>query len=88
MGVVGDNGGELGECFMAWYKQQDILLQERGEGICPLEADHDQVGSVVPCEVRGASAVNGYTRRLGGMEAPGALVVARIPSAIVSVCVW
>ena len=31
--------------------------------------------------------MNGYTRSLGGMETPGALVVARIPSAIVPVCV-
>ena len=53
----------------------------------PLEADRDQVGSVAPCELGGASAVNGYTRSLGGMETPGALVVARIPSVIVPVCV-
>ena len=76
----------LGECFVAWYEQQDGLLQEQGEGICPLEADHDQVGPVELCEVRGASAVNGYTRSLGGMETPGALVVARFPSVIVPVC--
>ena len=72
---------------MARYKQQDSLLQEQGEGICPLEADRDQVGSVAPCELGGASAANGYTRSLGGMETPGALVVARIPSVNVPVCV-
>ena len=72
---------------MARYKQQDSLLQEWRETLCSLEADHDQVGPVELCEVEWASAVNGYTRSLGGMEAPGALVVARIPSVIVPVCV-
>ena len=47
--------------------------------LCPLEADHDQVGSVVPGEVEGKSAANGCTRSLGGMETPGAREVARIP---------
>ena len=75
MGVIGDNGVELGECFVARYKQQDSLLQERGEGICPLEAIHDQVSPVELCGVEGASAVDGCTRSLGGMEAPGTLVV-------------
>ena len=28
MGVVEDNEGELGECLVARYKQQDSLLQE------------------------------------------------------------
>ena len=83
-----DNEGELGECLVARCKQQDSLLQERGEGICPLEADRDQVGPVELCEVEWASAVDGYTRSLGGMEAPGPLVVARIPSVVVSKCVF
>ena len=52
-----------------------------------LEADRDQVGPVELCELEGASAVDGYTRSLGGMETPGALVVARIPSVVVPVCV-
>ena len=52
----------------------------------PLEADHDQVGPVELCEVEGRSAANGCTRSLGGMETPGALEVARIPSVIVPVC--
>ena len=43
--------------------------------MCSLEADHDQVSSVVPHGVEGASAANGCTRSLGGMEAPGALEV-------------
>jgi len=86
--IVEDNGGELAECVVTRCEQQDSLLQERGEGICPLEADRDQVGSVAPCELEGESAVNGYTRSLGGMETLGALVVARIPSTIVPVCVW
>ena len=87
MELVRDNEGELGECPVTRCKQQDSLLMERGEGICPLEADHDQVGPVELCELEGASAVDGYTRSLGGMEAPGPLVVARIPSVVVSVCV-
>ena len=57
-------------------KQPDSLLQERGEGICPLEADRDEVSPVVPSKLGGASATNGYTRSLGVMETPGALVVA------------
>ena len=65
VGVVGDNGDELGECFVARYKQQDGLLKGQGETLCPLEADCDQVGSVAPCEVEGKSAVNGCTRNLG-----------------------
>ena len=56
-----DNEGELGECSVTRCKQPDSLLQERAEGICPLEADHDQVGPVELCELGGASAVNGYT---------------------------
>ena len=55
--------------------------------LCPLEATHDQVGSVVPCEVEGKSAANGCTWSLGGMETPGALEVARIPGVSVPVCV-
>ena len=72
---------------MTRCEQLDSLLQERGEGICPLEAIHDQVGSVVPSELEGASAVDECTRSLGGMEAPEPLVVARIPSVNVPVCV-
>ena len=64
-------------------EQLGSLPRERGEGVCPLEAGHDQVDSVVPCEVEGKSAVDGCTRSLGGMEAPGALVVARVPVVIV-----
>ena len=55
--------------------------------MCSLEADRDQVGSVVPSGVEGASAANGCTPSLGGMEAPGAREVTRIPSVIVPVCV-
>ena len=72
---------------MTRCKQQDSLLQERREEIRSLEADQDEVSPVVPNEVSRMSAVNGYTRSLGGMEAPGVLVVARIPSAIAPVCV-
>jgi len=55
--------------------------------LCSVEADRDQVGPVELCELGGASAVNGYTWSLGGMEAPGALVVARVPGVVVPVCV-
>ncbi len=87
VGIVRDNGVELGECFVTRCEQQDSLLQERGEGLCPLEEDRDEESPVEPCEVEGASAVNGCTRSLGGMEAPGALEVAQIPSVVVPVCV-
>ena len=72
---------------MTRCKQLDSLLQERGEEICPLEADHDQVGLVGLCEVERVSAVDGCTRSLGGMEAPEPLVAVQIPSANVPVCV-
>ena len=62
------------------------LLRERRETLCSLEADRDQVGPVVLCEVEGMSAADGCARSLGGIETPGALV-ARIPSASVPVCV-
>ena len=55
--------------------------------MCPLEADHDQVSPVVPSELGGASVVDECTPSLGGMEAPEPLVVARIPSVNVPVCV-
>jgi len=57
--------GELAECLVIRCKQPDSLLQERGEGVCPLEADHDQVGPVVPSELEGASAVDRCTQSLG-----------------------
>ena len=82
-----DNGGELAERVETRCGQRDSLLRERRETLCPLEATHDQVGSVVPCEVEGKSAANGCTWSLGGMETPGALEVARIPSVSVPVCV-
>ena len=68
-------------------EQLDSLLHERRETLCSLEANHDQVSSVVPSEVEGASAVDGCTRSLGGMEAPGTLGGTRFPSVIVPVCV-
>jgi len=85
---VEDNGGELAQCLETRCEQLDGLLQERGEGICPLEAIHDQVSSVVPSGVEGASAVDGCTRSLGGIEAPGTLVGTRFPSVNVPVCVY
>ena len=85
--VVEDNGGELAERVETRCRQLVDLLRERGEVVCSLEADHDQVSSVVPSGVEGASAVNGCTRSLGGIEAPGAREVARIPGVSVPVCV-
>ena len=85
--VVEDNGGELAERVGTRCGQRDGLLRERRETLCPLDVDHDQVGPVVLCGVEGASAVDGCTRSLGGIETPESLVVARIPSVVVSVCV-
>ena len=65
--VVEDNGGELAGCLETRCEQLDSLLQERGEGICPLEAIHDQVGPVELRGVEGASAANGCTESLGGI---------------------
>ena len=89
--VVRLNGGELAERVETRCRQRGSLLREGGEGVCPLEADHDQVGSVVSNEFEGKSAANGCMRSLGGIEAPGALVETRIagvivPSVIVPVC--
>ena len=81
------NGGELADCVVTRCKQLDSLLQERRETRCSLEADHDQVSSVVSSVLEGASAVDKCTPSLGVMEAPGTLVVARFPSVIVPVCV-
>ena len=63
--VVEDNEGEREERVETRCRQRDSLLRERGEGVCPLEADHDQAGLVVPCEVEGTSAVDGCTESLG-----------------------
>ena len=82
-----DNGGELAQRVETLCGQRGSLLRERRETLCPLEAGHDQVGPVGPCEVEGMSAANGCTRSLGGMETPGALEVARVPSVSVPVCV-
>ena len=76
------NGGVLADCLVTRCRQLGSLLRERGEGVCPLEAIHDQVSSVELRGVEGASAVDGCTRSLGGIEAPGALVGARIPSVL------
>ena len=70
------NGGELADCLETRCGQLGSLLRERGEVVCPLEATHDQVGSVVPSGVEGANAANGCTESLGGIEAPGTLEVA------------
>ena len=86
--VVEDNGGELAGCLETRCRQLGGLLREREEVVCPLEAVYDQVGSVVPSGVEGASAANGCTRSLGGMEAPGALEVTRFPGVNVPVCVY
>ena len=85
--VVRLNGGGLAERVETWCRQLVSLLRERRETLCSLEADHDQVGSVVSNEFEGTSETNGCTRSLGGMEAPGALEVARIPGVSVPVCV-
>ena len=86
-----DNGGELVGCLEVRCRQLGGLLRERRETLCSLEADLDQVGSVVPSELEGASAVDECTPSLGGMEVPEPIVVARIPSvvtSVVQVCVF
>ena len=90
MQVERDNGGELAERVGTWCEQLVVLPREQGEGVCPLEAGHDQVDSVVPREVEGQSAADGCTRSLGGVKAPGALVeasVSVVPKVSVPVCV-
>ena len=79
--------GELAERVGTRCEQLGVLPREPGEGVCPLEAGHGQVDSVVPREVEGVSAVDGCTRSLGGVKTPGALVEARIPRVSVPVCV-
>ena len=86
--VVEDNGGELAECLVTRCKQLDSLLQERRETLCSLEANHDQVSSVVSSELEGASAVDECTPSLGVMKAPEPLVVTRFPIVNVPVCVF
>ena len=68
-----DNGGELAERVVTRCGQLGGLLRERGEVVCPLEAIHDQVGSVVSSEFEGASAADRYTESLGGYRDPGTL---------------
>ena len=67
-----DHGGELADCLETRCGQLVGLLRERGEVVCPLEADRDQVGPVELRGVEGMSAVDECTESLGGMEAPGA----------------
>ena len=69
--VVRDNGGELAERVETRGEQLVVLPREQGEGVCPLEAGHDQVDSVVPREVEEVSAADGCTQGLGGYEDPG-----------------
>ena len=87
--VVRDNGGELAEHVGTRCEQLVVLPRDQGEGVCPLEAGHDQGNSVVPREVEEVSAADGCTQSLGGMKTPGALVepsVSVVPSVSVPVC--
>ena len=63
--VARDNGGELTERVGTRCEQLGVLPREQGEGVCPLEAGHGQVNSVVPREVEGRSAADGCTQSLG-----------------------
>ena len=69
--VARDNGGELAERVETRCEQLGSLPREQGEGVCPLEAGHGQVSSVVPREVEGVSAADGCTQSLGGYRGPG-----------------
>ena len=82
-----DNGGELAERVETRCEQLGVLPREQGEGVCPLEAGHGQVNSVVSREVEGKSAADGCAQSLGGVKTPGALVEASIPGVSVPVCV-
>ena len=57
--VARDNGGELAERVGTRCEQLGVLPREQGEGVCPLEAGHGQVNSVMPRETgaRGAWGV-------------------------------
>ena len=81
------NGGGLAERVETRCRQLVSLLREWRETLCSLEADLNQVGPVELRGVEGASAADGCTRSLGGMEAPGALEVTRFPGVNVPVCV-
>ena len=48
--VVRDNEGGLAERVETRCEQLVVLPREQGEGVCPLEAGHGQVDSVVPRE--------------------------------------
>ena len=84
-----DNGGELAERVGTRCEQLVVLPREQGEGVCPLEAGHDQVSSVVPHEGEEVGAADGSTQSLGGMKTPGALEeasVSDVPRVSVPVC--
>uniref|UniRef100_A0A8C4PWU0 Uncharacterized protein n=1 Tax=Eptatretus burgeri TaxID=7764 RepID=A0A8C4PWU0_EPTBU len=85
--VVEDNGGELAERVGTRCEQLDSLLREQRETLCPLEEDHDQVGSVVLCEVEGTGAVDRCTPRLGEKRPRNPLWEHESPVWL-SRCVW
>ena len=47
IGLIGDNGVELVECFVTWCEHQVNLPQEQRETVCSLEVDCDQSGRAV-----------------------------------------
>jgi len=85
--IVRDNGVELVECVGTQCEHRINLPQERGETVCSLEADCDQVGPVGPYEVEWVSGANECTRSFGDMEIPEPLEVTRIPDVNVPNCV-
>ena len=52
-----------------------------------LEADHDQVSRVGPCEVEPLHDAKGYMPSLGGIETPGSFGLTRVPDVNVPECV-
>ena len=68
--VARDNGGELAERVETRCEQLGVLPRDRGEGVCPLEAGHGQVNSVLPREVEGGVLRTG-ARGAWGYEGPG-----------------
>ena len=69
--VARDNGGELAERVGTRCEQLGSLPREKGEGVCPREAGHGQVSSVVPREVEGGECCGRVHAELGGYEGPG-----------------
>ena len=79
--------GSLGNVSWPGASSRIASFRNKGREYAPLKRITTRWVRSSFASYGGASAANGYTPSLGGMETPGALVVARIPSANVPVCV-